>query len=66
MPNDLSHLLFKKLWNGFAACASIQTTLWDPARGPQAALESVKVAFSAAYRKATGMPVTLARTRMAL
>src|SRR5258708_34026575 len=54
MSNDLSPLLVKLIWNGFAARALVHTAVWLPDSGrPQAASESVKVAFSAASRMAT-------------
>src|SRR5260370_35631411 len=54
MSNDLLPSPVKVLWNGFAARAPVHTAVWLPDSGrPQAASESVKVAFSAASRKAT-------------
>src|SRR5258708_4273319 len=55
MSNDLSHLLVKLLWNGFAACALSTPPCGTLPSRPQAASETVKVAFSAPYRKATGL-----------
>jgi hypothetical protein len=52
--------LVKLLGNGFAACACVHTTVWPSGHGrPQAASESVKVAFSAGSRKATGLKATV-------
>jgi hypothetical protein len=52
MSNDLSHLLLNLLGNGFATSAlSTRPCGILPSR-PLAASEIVKVAFSAAYRKA--------------
>src|SRR6266481_8091565 len=51
----VSHLLVKLLCNGFAACARVHTAVWPLGPGrASAASESVKVALSAASRKATG------------
>jgi hypothetical protein len=52
--------LVKLLCNGFAAYACVHTTVWPSGHGrPQAASESVKVAFPAGSRKATGLMATV-------
>jgi len=52
--------LVKLLCNGFATCPSVHTTVWPSGHGRrQAASESVKVAFPAGSRKATGLKTTV-------
>ena len=57
MSNDLSHLLVKLLWIGFAALARPHDRVGPWSSRPKAASESVKVAFLAASRKAAGRGV---------
>jgi len=54
-------LTFKLLWNGFAARASSTRPCGTLPSRPQAASETVKVAFSAASRKATWLTLALAQ-----